>query len=95
MSLRDKIQQDIDQALKKGEKQKLTVLRFLRAQIKDQEIAQERRELSDEEMIKLISKQIKKLKKSLPFFEKGKREDLIEKTKREIKILSLYLPEEF
>lgn len=92
MSLRDKIQKDIAEALKKQEKQKLEVLRFLNAQIQNKEIEKGRKKLNDEEMIVLINGQIKKLEEGLVLFKKGKREDLVEKTKKEIEILQGYLP---
>lgn len=94
MSLKDKIRQDISEALKGRDEQRVSTLRFLSAQIKDREIEQGRKELTDEEIVKLISGQIKKLQQSLSLFEKGKREDLVEKTKTETELLKGYLPEQ-
>jgi uncharacterized protein YqeY len=91
MSLKNQIQEDIARALKKKEAQKLAVLRFLNAQIKDKEIEEGRREITDEEIIKLINNQIKKSKENLPLFEKENRPELIKKTKAEIEILKAYL----
>ena len=94
MTLRNKIQNDITLALKRQDKKKLEVLRFFNAQIKNKEIDKGRKALTDEEVIALLNNQIKKLKESLVFFTKGKREDLVVKTKEEIKILRVYLPEQ-
>ena len=94
MNLKNKIQQDITQALKKGEKEKLEVLRYLFAQIKDKELEKRRKELTDEEIVKLINGQIKKLEESLSFFEKGNRKELAQKTKGELIILKTYLPKQ-
>ena len=94
MNLKNKIQQDITQALKKGEKEKLEVLRYLFAQIKDKELEKGRKELTDEEIVKLINGQIKKLEESLSFFEKGNRKELAQKTKGELIILKTYLPKQ-
>lgn len=94
MNLRDRIQKDINEALKSKEEQKLSSLRFLNAQIQNKEIAQGRKELKDEEITELINNQIKKLEESLVLFEKGQREDLIKKTKTEIEILKAYLPKQ-
>ena len=94
MNLRNQIQQDINKALKKKEKQKLDCLRFLWAQIQNKEIEKGRKKLADEEIVKLMRKEVKKLKESLSFFEKGEREDLIKKTKTEIEILKTYLPQQ-
>jgi len=94
MSLRNKINQDIKQALKQGEKEKLEVLRFFNAQVKDKEIEGGRKDLKDKEVIKLINGQLKKLNESLGLFKKGNREELVKKTKIEIDILKKYLPEQ-
>jgi len=51
--------------------------------------------LGEEEIIEVISSEIKKRKEALVLFEKGKREDLIKKEKKEIEILQNYLPEQF
>lgn len=92
MNLNNKIQADITQALKAGESRKLEVLRFLNAQIKDQEINQGRKELTDEQIIKVINGQIKKLEEGIKLFKKGGREELAEKNLEEIEILKAYLP---
>lgn len=92
MNLRDKIQKDITIALKKQEKQKLEVLRFLNAQIQNKEIEKGRKKLQDEEVVRLINNQIEKLNESLSFFRQAKREDLIEKARKELEILKSYLP---
>jgi uncharacterized protein YqeY len=92
MILKNKIQQEIKQALKAGNQQKLEVLRFLNAQIINKEIEQGKKALTDEQIIKLIDSQIKKAEESLEFFQKAKREELIKKAQGEIKILKSYLP---
>lgn len=92
MNLKNKIQNDLITALKSHEKQKVEVLRFLNAQIQNKEIDKGRKELTKEEIIALINNEIKKLKEGLALFEKGKREDLVEKTQKEIEILKGYLP---
>ncbi len=92
MSLRENIQQDIIIAMKSQDKEKLGVLRYLFSQIKDEEIAKGRKELTDEEIIKFISSLIKKLEESLVLYEKTQRKDLEGKAKSEINILKAYLP---
>ena len=94
MSLRNKIQEDIKHALKEGSKKKVEVLRFLNAQIKDKEIEDKRKELTDEQVIRIINSQLKKSNESLELFEKRNREELAKKTETEIKILKKYLPEQ-
>lgn len=53
-----------------------------------------KKELTDEEIISVISKQIKMRKDSIVEFEKGNRQDLVEQNKKEIEILNKYMPEQ-
>jgi len=94
MNLREKIQKDINLALKTRDKKRLSVLRFLQSQIQNKEIEKKRKKLNNQEIITLILNQVKKLKESLTLFQKGKRGDLINQTKKEIAILQDYLPEQ-
>ncbi|MCX7832297.1 MAG: GatB/YqeY domain-containing protein, partial [Actinobacteria bacterium] len=70
MSLKTKIQEDMKAALKSGDKKRLKVLRFLLAQVKNAEI-DKGSELSDEELLKLISKEIKKIEEAAETFREG------------------------
>jgi len=92
MNLKLKIKTDINSALKKQAKKKLEVLRFLDAQIKNKEIEQGRRELTDQEILQLINQQIKKVRESLALFKRGGRKDLADKAQIELEILKSYLP---
>ena len=92
--LKVKIQEDIKQAMKSGEKSELEVLRFFFAQIKDKEIDDKITELSDEQVIKLINSQLKKTKSALSILKEQNRQDDIQKAEFEIKVLSSYLPEQ-
>lgn len=92
MNLRDKIQSDIVQALKAGESRKLEVLRFLISQVKDEEINKGRKELTDEEVIRVVNGQIKKLEEGIEMFKKGNREELVKKNEEEVEMLKKYLP---
>lgn len=91
--MREKIMQDIVAAMKSKDKDVLTVLRMVKGAVQLEEI-NTKRELNDEEMITVLSRQIKTRKESIAEFEKGNRTDLIEKTQQEIDILSKYLPEQ-
>ncbi len=92
--LRDKIQKQATELIKKGDKKKAQVLRYLYSQIKDKEIDQGRKELTDKEVLKLIQKQIKSLKEEIKIFEKEDRQKLLDKAKYEIEVLAEYLPEQ-
>ena len=92
MNLKQTIEQDIIKAMKAGEKEKLAVLRYLKAQVNDKEFELQVKELTDKDLIALINGQLKKLEESLVIFEKVKREDLVSKNKKEIEVLKNYLP---
>lgn len=117
MILKEHINTDLIDAVKKKEKEKALVLRSLNAAIKNAEIAkrlklsksvkntdginksffrflEKESILSDEEVTDVILSQIKQRRDSIVEFEKGKRIDLVEKEKAEIKILIVYLSEQ-
>lgn len=89
----EKLKQDMITAMKNKEKEKLTVIRMIKASM-DQEHIDRKREINDELLIDVVNKQIKMRKDSITEFEKGWRQDLIEKTQSEIDILMVYLPEQ-
>lgn len=91
--MREKIINDIKEAMKSQDKEKLAVLRMVKGAMQLEEI-NKKQELNDEDVIAVISKQIKTRKESIVEFEKGNRADLIEKTQAEIKILEAYMPEQ-
>ena len=91
--LRKKLQDDQITALKSGDKTKLEILRFILAQIKNKEI-DKKSELNDEEALTVIKKVVKELKESIEAFDKGKRKDLSDDSKKQLAIVSVYLPEE-
>ena len=79
--------------MKSQDKEKLSVLRMVKGAIQLEEI-NKKQELDDNDVIGVIAKQIKTRKESIVEFEKGNRNDLIEKTQSEIKILEAYMPEQ-
>ena len=91
--MREKILEDLKTAMKNQDKETLNVIRMVKGAMQLVEINL-KHELSDEEMIDVIAKQIKTRKESLIEFEKGNREDLITQTNKEIEILSKYMPEQ-
>ena len=82
--MREKILNDIISAMKSKDKEKLSTLRLLKGAMQLEEI-NKKSELNDEDLINLIAKQIKK---------NANRQDLVEKTEKEIEILSEYMPEQ-
>lgn len=91
--MRQTILNDIIEAMKSKDKEKLTVLRMVKGAMQLEEI-NKKSELNDEEVIAVISKQIKTRKESIVEFEKGNRNDLIEQVNKEIEILNNYMPEQ-
>lgn len=91
--LRKKLQDDQIGYLKSGDKEKLSVLRYILAQIKNKEI-ETKKELTDEETVVVLKKIAKELKESVDAFQKGNRPDLVAENKKQLDIVSVYLPPE-
>lgn len=91
--LTDKIQQDQLAALKAKNESTLTTLRLLSSELKNKQIDLGH-ELSDEETMGVIRKQVKQLNDAKDMFEKGGRTDLVAENEAQIAILSAYLPSE-
>ena len=89
----EKLKADMIEAMKNKDKERLTVIRMVKAAM-DQEHIDRKREINDELLTEVVSRQIKMRRESVLEFEKGNREDLIEKTNNEIAILEVYLPEQ-
>jgi uncharacterized protein YqeY len=96
MTLTEKITNDLKEAMKKKEAEKLSVLRMLNAALQNETIALGKKDagLNDDEAIKVIKKEVKKRKDSVDQFMAGGRTELAEKEKREMEILAAYLPAE-
>lgn len=93
MHLKERLIEDMKDSMKKGEQVKLSAIRMVRAGIKNKEI-EIGRELKDEDVVGVISSAIKQRKDSYAQFLNANRMDLAEKEKKEIEVLSIYLPEQ-
>ena len=91
--MRERILNDLVSAMKNKDKEILSVLRMVKGAIQLEEI-NKKQELNDEDVIAVLSKQIKTRKESIVEFEKAGRTDLIEQTTKEIEILNKYMPEQ-
>ena len=91
--MRERILNDLVQAMKNKDKETLSVLRMVKGAIQLEEI-NKKQELKDEDVIAVLSKQIKTRKESILEFEKANRTDLIDQAKSEIEILNKYMPEQ-
>jgi len=93
LSLEEVIFNDMKKALKENEKLKLSTLRLIRAAIKNAEISKKDK-LTEDEVIGIVTNNLKKLEESLDIFIKGQRPELAEKAKKEIEVVKEYLPEQ-
>ncbi len=92
MSLKDRIKDDIKQAMREKNESRLVVLRGLSAAIQRREV-DERVTLDETQVIGVIEKQLKQARESIEQFEKGGRADLAEKEKREMAVMQVYMPQ--
>lgn len=94
MSLNKTIYQDYIKAMKSKDAVRSSTINFLRAQIKNIMINEKRDDISDEDVIQVIRKQVKQREDSISTFRQGGREDLVEQELQQLKILKEYLPQE-
>ena len=87
----EKLKQDMVEAMKAKDKERLTTIRMIKGDL-DKEHIDKKREINDDLLIEVVNRGIKQRKDSIAEFEKGGRNDLIEKTQAEIEILQSYLP---
>ncbi|MEX0661605.1 MAG: GatB/YqeY domain-containing protein [Balneolaceae bacterium] len=95
MGLKENILGELKSAMKNKDAERLQVLRSLKAKILEKEISERKggeSELSDEQILEVLMKAGKQRKESIDSFEKGGREDLVEKEKAELEIIEEFLP---
>ncbi len=88
----EKLKQDMIESMKNKDKERLSVIRGIKAAT-DKEHIDKKREITDELIIEVVSHQVKLLNDSIEEFKKGNRDDLVEKAKNELNVLKEYLPE--
>jgi len=93
MSLQERLAYELKNAMKNKDQLRKNVITMIRADIKQIEV-DKRVELTDEDVIEIISKQAKQRKDSIEEFKKGGREDLVEQAAQELDVLMEYLPEQ-
>ena len=92
MLLKNRIQEDVKNALRSHDRERLGVLRLISAAIKQKEV-DERIELNDEQVLTVLDKMVKQRRESIEQFEQAGREDLVAKERFELKLIQTYLPE--
>ncbi len=93
MSLKDKLQQDMKDAMRGGDKPRLGVIRLILAAVKQREV-DERIELDDVQITVVLDKMTKQRRDSLEQYEKAGRDDLAAQESFELDVLKTYLPEQ-
>jgi len=92
MSLRDQINDDLKAAMRSGETTRRDTIRLLTAALKQREV-DERKTLTDGDVLAVIEKMIKQRRDSISQFEQGGRQDLADKEKQELTLLQTYMPQ--
>ncbi|GGH68230.1 hypothetical protein GCM10010978_01000 [Compostibacillus humi] len=93
MSLMERLNEDMKQAMKNKDKETLSVIRMLKAAIQNEMIKLGKDTLSEEEELTILSRELKQRNDSLHEFKAAKRDDLIQKVEKEITIVKNYMPE--
>lgn len=91
MSLKEQIVEDMKNAMRAKDSARLGTIRLLTAAMKQKEV-DERKDLSDTDVLGIIEKMIKQRRDSISQFEAGGRQDLADKEKAELEVLSAYMP---
>jgi uncharacterized protein YqeY len=92
MSLKSRINDDVKAAMRGGDARRRDALRLLLAAVKQREV-DERRELTDADVVSVIDRMIKQRRESIAQFEKGGRQDLAQKEQFELELLQGYMPQ--
>ena len=94
MSVLEKLNKDMIQAMKSRDKDRLTTVRMLKASVQNEALKLRRQDLTPDEEVTVLSREMKQRKDSHLEFTKAGREDLIEKLNIEIAIVQEYMPEQ-
>lgn len=94
MGLLERLNEDMIQAMKNKEKEKLSVIRMLKASLQNEAIKLGKDQLSEDEDLTILSREVKQRKDSLQEFKNAGREDLVEKIQKELTYVDIYLPKQ-
>lgn len=92
-NLKQRLTDDIKQAMKDGDTVKRSVLRLLMSSVKNAEITKQA-ELDDSDILGIIAKEVRQHQESIESFKQGNRQDLVAKEEAEVAILQGYLPQQ-
>lgn len=92
-AIKQKLADDLNQAMRNGDKGKTSVIRLLLAAIQNAEIARQTT-LGDQDLLGIIAKEVRQRKESITAFKQGNRNDLVAQEEAEMAILKEYLPQQ-
>lgn len=92
MSLKARLQDDVKQAMRARDKDRLSALRMIQAEVSQFEV-DERREADDDTVLAILNRMLKQRRDSIDQYRKGGREDLAEREAAEVVIIEEYMPE--
>ncbi|PYZ98690.1 hypothetical protein CR205_08970 [Alteribacter lacisalsi] len=93
MDLQKQLNEDMKQAMKNREKQRLVVIRSVKSALQNEQI-NKGSDLTEEEVLTVLNREMKQRKESLHEFENANRDDLVAKVEAEMDVLHTYLPEQ-
>lgn len=93
MSLKDRIEEDYRTAFKARNESTMAALRILKAAVKNAEI-EARKDFEDDEVIKVVTRESKKIKDSIALYQQGNRDDLVAQEAAQLQVLEAYLPKQ-
>ena len=91
MSLKSRLDDDLKEAMRSGDRLRRSVIRLLRAAIKNEEIAAQR-ELDDAGVVDVLTRQVKQRRDSIEAFTQGGRQDMVDNEQAEVAVILEYLP---
>ncbi|MGM8364624.1 GatB/YqeY domain-containing protein [Virgibacillus sp. W0181] len=94
MTVAERLNEDMKQAMRDKNKEKLSVIRMIKASLQNELIRTGEAELSEDEELSILSRELKQRKDSLQEFESAGRDDLAQKLEFEISIVQQYLPKQ-
>ena len=96
MNLLEQVEKDFKQALQRKQVESLSVLRGLKTALhnKEIELRSQKKEMTDEIVMEVIQREVKKRREAAEMYKKGERAELAEKEEKELAILNQYLPEQ-
>ena len=92
-TLKTKLEDDLKRAMRERNAQRRDVIRYIRSEIRNQEIRLQR-DLDDDDAIQVLSRQAQQRRDSIEAFQSANRQDLVEKERAELEIITEYLPQQ-